>query len=35
MSEEPSVSTTTLKMEAADYFETVELFNHTTEFYTV
>ena len=35
VSEEPAVSATTLKGEAADYFETVELFNQTTECHAV
>ena len=35
VSEEPAVSATTLKEEAADYFETVELFNQTTGCYAV
>jgi len=35
VSEEPAVSATTLKVEAADYFKTVEDFNQTTGCQTV
>jgi hypothetical protein len=35
VSEEPAVAATTVKGEAADYFETVELFNQTTRCHTV